>query len=981
MKCTITNAVLFASAGWVGAHGAMLTSTRATPMEGREATPAVVNPAIRSPLRPTLNLDGAWNFATDPKFEGEAEGWYQPAKALPLPRKIQVPGCWEAQGVGEPGLSQAGPKIVFEPVNVKMQATYTGAAWYKKEVAVPTDWAGKQVWLKIGGVNSQGWFWVNGTFLGRVWAYCGTYKYNITDLVHPGQPVTMAVLVRNDVPSRRGESNCVRTYGGLCRSVELDATPGILIENAFVEPLLDQSKARVHVTLRNTTGHAPGDGYEVEASIRPVGDQQRAGAVHHLVTVGPGATSEFAWEVNVNPCRPWSPEDPFLYRADIVLKQDGRPVDGWVERFGMKKYEVSGGDMRLNNHRFFVRGFGDDSVYPISVCSPASREQHAAHLRIAKAYGFNYVRHHTHCEIPEFYEAADEVGLMVQPELPYYGEFRGKRPYSHMSGAPLMAKDDLLEIISHYRRYTSLAIYCGGNEGHSPMPLYQELFQMAKSLDPSRPWSNLDGGKNSSRVNSDVNHDWRPSSAQVHPLLEDDVWPRVLHEYMSLGINEDPRLESKYTGAYAPNQRLQDVKTFVTRQVGLDWKWANACFDAGHRLQGIHHKIGIEAARNDPFLDGFSCWLMVDISPSSQNGVLNMFWEQKGSTPEYFRQFNAPTVILARSTGTAKPEALGRQPSSLIYSEGDVLEVDWVVSHFQPRPIAGAQLRWQLVAGRQTVAQGQLDGLAIAAGAVVVVGRSRIEMPALPKAARANLNVEIPEAGARNSWDLWVYPKFRSGATGGEGVAASSEAWSLLSKRYPAVCKLGSPAAAAAPVVVASSLADEGVLEALEQGKNVICLSLPGFDLLRPGTRLDWWSVTDQTGTAIADHAAWGDFPHASHLDQGWFRLVGHAEKLDPGHSFRTVEPLMIGIGRSTKYTFGTLGYPLGFNLYAFQANVGKGKLLATGLDLTAAHPEAVYLLDQFIRYARSERFRPKGEIDRSVLREHVKRVGAMHRK
>ena len=83
------------------------------------------------------------------------------------------------------------------------------------------------------------------------------------------------------------------------------------------------------------------------------------------------------------------------------------------------------------------------------------------------------MRHHTHCEIPEYYEAADEVGIMVQPELPYYGGFGPDRPYSHLSGAPLMAKDDLAELVTHYRRYTSLATYCGGNEGVCPSPLGQ----------------------------------------------------------------------------------------------------------------------------------------------------------------------------------------------------------------------------------------------------------------------------------------------------------------------------------------------------------------------------------------------------------------------------------------------------------------------------------------------------------------------------
>ena len=937
-------------------------ATRVAPRQGREPSPAVVNPAVRSPYRATLSLNGAWDFCVDPKLEGEASGWPLPGKVLPSARPIQVPGCWEAQGIGEPAVSNGDNKLVFEPVNVKLRAAYTGAAWYKKEVAIPTEWAGQQIWIKLGGVNAQGWVWVNGTFVAHDWAYCGTWKYNVTDLVAPGGKATVAVLVRNDVASRRGESNCVRVYGGLFRGIEFEATPAVSIDNAFVAPLLDEKKARLHVTLRNTTSAVPNGRYALQVKVLTVSDGRLAGEATTAVSLPAGPTTDLSVDLTLDPFRPWSPESPSLYKAEVVLKQNEKPIDGWVARFGVKKYEVRGGDFYLNNVRYFVRGCGDNHVYPIAVSSPASREEHAKHLRIAKQYGFNYIRLHTHCENPEYFEAADEVGIMIQPELPYWGSLDEGGPYIHMSGAPMSIKDDLVELVNHMRRYTSLAIYCGGNERISPAPLDQELYKMAKSLDASRPWLNLDGGRNNTRENSEMNHG---GYGWEYAPLKDNTWPFVRHEYMSFGINEDPRLEAKYTGAYAPNQKLQDVKTFVSEQIGLDWKWADACLNAGHRLQGIWHKIGIEAARIDPYLDGFSCWLLLDISPNTQCGVLDMFWGKKSSTPEYFRQFNAPTVVLAQTANPTTPELLGLNPATLIYTEGDALDVDWVVSHFQSQPLENVTLAWQLVADEKTLASGKIKKIDVVAGTVPVVGRSRITMPAVSKAVRARLIVDMAAAQSHNSWDIWVFPKFSPQSNGGKDMAASPRAFDLLATRYPGLTKLGTPEASTATIVVARDLKEPGVLDALKQGKNVICLSLPGYNPLQPGTALAPWSIGNQTGTAIPAHPAFGDFPNNGYLDQGWFRLVDSAEKLDPGHKFRGVEPLMVGIGRVTAYSHGTpVSYPLGFNLYAFQARAGQGKLLATGLNLVSDNPEAVYLLDQFIRYARSEKFAPQGTFD-----------------
>ena len=140
----------------------------------------MVNPPIASPLRATIRLNGRWDFAIDPNKVGDSQKWFRPEVPLPNKTTIQVPGCWEAQGIGKP---------VDTPGHVasRLKGSYVGTGWYRRAVEIPRDWAGKQVWLKIGGVHAQGWFWMNGAYLGHNACYCGTYKYNITDLVKPGE--------------------------------------------------------------------------------------------------------------------------------------------------------------------------------------------------------------------------------------------------------------------------------------------------------------------------------------------------------------------------------------------------------------------------------------------------------------------------------------------------------------------------------------------------------------------------------------------------------------------------------------------------------------------------------------------------------------------------------------------------------------------------------------------------------------------------
>ena len=132
---------------------------------GREASLAVVNPAVRSPLQEVISLRGNWDFSVDPDGTGRARGWMNPGAQWPGLRSINVPGCWEAQGVGQPGMSatwdcrwDCGPR--------PLRNVYLGSAWHRRTVLIPKTWQGKRVWLKIGGVRAQGWFWVNGRPVG-----------------------------------------------------------------------------------------------------------------------------------------------------------------------------------------------------------------------------------------------------------------------------------------------------------------------------------------------------------------------------------------------------------------------------------------------------------------------------------------------------------------------------------------------------------------------------------------------------------------------------------------------------------------------------------------------------------------------------------------------------------------------------------------------------------------------------------------------
>ena len=157
---------------------------------------AVVNPVLGEDPKWTMSLAGEWEFkATDYRPDRNAF-WkrFQEEKDWGETRKIRVPGLLETQGVGSPGISRPWD-CPWDCSPKPLTHVFRGAAWYRRTFTIPPAWAGRRIWLKIGNVTSQGWFWVNGTQVAWHESYCGTYKYEITDLVSPGKESLFVIEV------------------------------------------------------------------------------------------------------------------------------------------------------------------------------------------------------------------------------------------------------------------------------------------------------------------------------------------------------------------------------------------------------------------------------------------------------------------------------------------------------------------------------------------------------------------------------------------------------------------------------------------------------------------------------------------------------------------------------------------------------------------------------------------------------------------
>lgn len=893
----------------------------------RKRHAAVVNPVLGEDPAWVMDLGGEWEFMAC-RYRPDRNCFWsrvQEQKDWQGSRQIQVPGVVEVQGVGEPGTSRpwdcwwdCGPK--------PFRHVFAGAGWYRRSFPIPRSWAGHRIWLKVGGVSSQGWFWVNDMQVAWVEAYCGTYKYEITDLVKPGESAKIVIQVSNEVAARAGTRNSRNRWCGIPRALELEATPPTFIDDAWVRGDFDGKRAIVNVAVERSGDSEAGklrvtvDGCREQSKLVDGGREQ---------SVIVDLSADF---------RPWSPEHPNLYTAKVELvSADGKVLQTRRERFGVRKLEVRGKDFYLNGKPFFVRGIGYHNMQPLyGNHRIGDRDFRRRDVRRMRSAGFNFLRTHTRCETPEFFDACDEAGMFVQPELPYYSDI----PTERFEFNPVR---DAKELHVHMRRHPSFAVYSHGNEGTFGPALGRHLYRLIKAMDPDRlvldQDNNVFAGPIAARHNAPGTSDFVGG-----PVSE---WPRgsatsdrpiVCHEYLNLTVKANAELEDRYTGIWETPFGREKRRAWLAKS-GLTDVWGRPLQLAQHALQAYWLKHGLESARLDPHCDGYYYWSAQDCTtPQGANysaqGLFDPFFGDKpcGSTAASVRVFNSSSCVLCDTLPAARIAASG-EPMTNVVS----------FAHYGEADIESARLVWRLVAraGNRVFASGAQELGRMALGGVRKVAEVVLTVPELKQAEAARFEVEI--AGVRNSWEMWLFP--RRTVRSEPKVAVADALAEALKGRYAGT--LPESRAAEAELVIAPDRSPLAA-EALKRGQRVLTMDAAAGE---PNIHLGWWWLGTQVGTAFRDHPVFARLPHQGVLNGLFFRMLKQGRPLP---LVGCAEEDMFAVGEGADSCF----------LYLGQARAGKGRLLMTyGLDVLGGTPEGTALLDGLVDYAKSAAFAPVGEI------------------
>jgi beta-glucuronidase len=272
--------------------------------------------------------------------------------------------------------------------------------------------------------------------------------------------------------------------------VQLCATPADGLRALSVRGDFDPATRTGLVSLRTELGKAGG-----RVSARLLDDQGRVCAQSSL-------SAEQDCMLQLPDAQPWSPDAPVRYRLQVAVHAQGDDalIDRYEQPIGLRRIEVAGGELRLNGQPLQLRGFGMHEDFPV-LGKGSNAALRVKDFELLRWIGANSFRSSHYAYAEETLDEADRRGLLVISELASVNlDFRRVTPdtlvlHQQMLAAQI-ARDGghacvIAWSLTNEPGYLAEPEYRAGSSAY-----FDALFHSARALDPTRPLTAANVGRN-----------------------------------------------------------------------------------------------------------------------------------------------------------------------------------------------------------------------------------------------------------------------------------------------------------------------------------------------------------------------------------------------------------------------------------------------------------------------------------------------------
>lgn len=434
--------------------------------------------------RNVTTLNDGWQFAHGTLADNT--GW----------QNVRVPHDWAITGPFDRAndlqvvaVEQNGEKEETVKTGRTGGLPFIGKGVYKTTFEVP-DTAGRSIVLLFDGAMSNARVCLNGKEI-AFWPYgYNSFSADTRGAVRPGSNDLVVELENKERASRWYPG------AGLYRNVHVIDADRIHIPvwgTYVTTPVVKDDYASVRLQMKVDGARKieqwP-NGEKIDVSTVILNPQGKEVAKNDAPYIARG--QEFVQNFIVSNPERWSPDSPALYTAKTTLSVDGKPVDTYDTRFGIRTIEyVPEKGFFLNGEPTKFKGVcNHHDLGPLGAAVNRSALRHQ--IELLKDMGANAIRTSHNMPAPELAELCDELGMMLMVEPFDDWGFRPKSPNGYGAVFNDWAERDITNMVEHFRNSPSVVMWSIGNEvpsqwGAPGMDELTMLQNLVHQLDPTRP--------------------------------------------------------------------------------------------------------------------------------------------------------------------------------------------------------------------------------------------------------------------------------------------------------------------------------------------------------------------------------------------------------------------------------------------------------------------------------------------------------------
>ena len=403
-------------------------------------------------MRNTICFNSGWSFAKDAAVPTALnEQW----------EIVNLPHCWNAVD-GQDGGNDY----------------HRGTCHYAKRVHKAELPAADRYYLELRGANSSADVYVDGKKLAHHDGGYSTWRVDLTDAL---QSTSLLVIgVDNSANDHVYPQMADFTfYGGLYRDVNLICVSESHFDLDYygsqgirVTPVIDGSNAKVAVEVYLTN---PKPGQSVRCTISDAEGNALQTAQTQQNKASFSIENVHLWHGR---------KDPYLYRCEAELVENGQVIDRVCTSFGCRSFQIDPDNgFLLNGEEYPLRGVSRHQDR-WGVGNALLPEHHEEDIDLIMEVGATTVRlaHYQHDQY--FYDLCDRKGLVVWAEIPYISK--------HMPDGRANTISQMKELVAQNYHHPSIVVWGLSNEisiGGSTADLLENhrlLNDLCHEMDPTR---------------------------------------------------------------------------------------------------------------------------------------------------------------------------------------------------------------------------------------------------------------------------------------------------------------------------------------------------------------------------------------------------------------------------------------------------------------------------------------------------------------